>query len=330
MVSLVFGYVRVSTVEQETGFGREAQTERILRYCQEKNLQAPEIINESKSGESVITRHELNSMLARAETAAEQGALVHIVFAGLDRLTRDLIDQEAVTSRCFRTGVRLHSTMESENDTLDPSHAGDPMRTAIRQFFGIIHQLDKAIIQRRLDGGLAKKATTGGFTGGRVPFGYQSVNRELEIDEGQAPVVRQVFAMHAKGVDMAGIAGLIASTWPEDCRHWKKQQISRIVAKRELYEKGQYRPRGGVLTVTRPELVILHGDEEAAVVGADALDWERLPDPIRLSVLAIAIGRPEEEIKRVIVSSGTVVRWRRSEAYIPLESARRVVKVLLD
>ena len=322
---LVQGYVRVSSVEQEQGFGPEAQADRIHRYASEKGLEPVQISHESKSGESLTNRFELHGVLARAEAAVEQGGEAHIIFPGLDRLTRDLIDQEGVVTRSFRTGVRLHSTLPSENDTLDPAYAGDPMRTAIRQFFGVINQLDRAIIQRRLDGGLARKAAGGGFTGGRVPFGYRSVDQELVIDPEGAPVVRRIFALARHGVDQGTIAAIIAGEAPA-CRHWRKQQVSRVLEREPLYARGVYRPRGGDLEVSRPDLVILVGEEgPQAAVG---VDWSKLPDPVRLSGLVVMLGRPEAELRSLISQHGLLVRWRGKQPLVPLASVARLRDLL--
>lgn len=322
---LVLGYVRVSTIEQESGFGRQAQASRIEAYCTDHGLSDLELTYESQSGESIAKRLELHRVLARAEAAVDSGMQAHVVFAGLDRLTRDLIDQEAVTTRCFRTGVRLHSTLGAENDTLDPSYAGDPMRTAIRQFFGIINQLDRAIIQRRMDGGLAKKAGEGGFTGGRIPFGYRSSNRELEIDPDATSAVQRVFELHAAGLDQASVAAVVSKEYPEKCGHWRKQQIGRVLDRRELYAQGLYRPRGGTGHLHRPDLILLRVESPGRAPRPSAdIDWARMPDPVRLVGLATLLGVPEIELTQLIQANNLLVRWRRSAAFVPKKTAQRL------
>lgn len=318
---LVLGYVRVSAVEQEQGFGPEEQTRRIHAYCEERDLGTPEIIYESKSGESIIKRAELHMLLARAEAAVEDDCEVHIAFPGLDRLARNLIDQESVVTRSQRCGIRIHSTLSSENDTLDPAYADDPMRVAIRQFFGIINQLDRAIIQRRLDGGLARKAAAGGFTGGRLPFGYRSQDQEIEIDEEQAAVVRRIFAAAEHGLDQGTIASIVGSQWPTLCGHWHKRQVGRILARKDLYCGGRYRPRMGAQEIDRPDLIIVTGDEDFEPTG---FDWDRLPDPVRLEGLATLLQITPEALREIVTLNGFLVHNRRSGVYFPKKSALAV------
>lgn len=315
------GYVRVSTIEQEQGYGRDVQIDRVKAYAASKGLPEPQIYQESKSGEKLFTREELHQMLARAEVCAEQGIETHIIIPGLDRLTRDLIDQEGVVLRCFDRGIRLHSTFESENDVLDPRYAGDPMRTAIRQFFGIIHQLDKAIIQRRLDGGLAKKASEGGFTGGRTPIGYKSVNNELMIDEATAPIIRQIFALHKQGVDQETIAGIISGTFSGN---FTRRRICSIISREDLYLKGYYRPRLAQEYTVRPDLIIGAGEE----IIVEDIDWDAMPQTVRLPAVALMAQVPYTKAEAEAINAGIMVKWRKRAAYISKQDARKLVDAL--
>lgn len=325
---LTLGYVRVSSIEQEQGFGPEAQAERIKQYAAEKGLGLPELHFESKSGESILNRLELHLVLARAETVAEEGGEAHVIVPGLDRLTRDLIDQESIVTRCLDKGVRLHSTLEAENDTLDPAYSKDPMRTAIRQFFGIIHQLDRAIIQRRLDGGLARKAAAGGFTGGRIPFGYRSVDRELVVDPDTAPIIRQMFALKVRGIDLGTIAGVLANQHPQFCGKWGKQTVSRALAREPLYRQGVFKPRGGELQVTRPDLVILEPDDAPEPVDA-SFDWAKVPKTMRLSSLAVLLETTEETLKALISENGLLVTYKGASPLVPRRTAEKLHELVI-
>lgn len=321
---LLLGYVRVSTVDQESGYGPDQQAHTIQKYCEQAGLGEPEIIQESRSGESTVQRHELNMLLARAEAAAESDIEVHVVFPGLDRLSRNLIDQESVVIRCQENRIRLHSALGSENDTLDPAYSDDPMRVAIRQFWGIINQLERAIIQRRMDGGLMRKAQEGGFTGGRPPFGYRSVNHELQVSPRAAEVVRRVFGLASVGVDQRSIAAIVAREHPDLCNHWHKRQVGRLLEKADLYRHGIYRPRGGAQERHRPDLVILtEGSEQDAPVEVE-LDWDRLPDTVPLPTLALMLNTSEDSLRLVISREGIVVRHRRGTLSVAKHQARRL------
>ena len=328
MTTTVLGYVRVSTIEQERGFGPDVQRAAIQRYCQDQGLPEPDIHHESRSGEELTKRAELHLVLALAESAAEDGVEAHIVFFSLDRLTRALVDQEAVVTRCHKTGVRLHSTDPSERDTLDPAFADDPMRVAIRQFFGIIHQLERSIIARRLKGGLKRKGAIGGFCGGRAPFGYRIEHRELVVDDHQAPVVRRVFRLHDAGLELSGIAAIIAREWPA-LRHWGKQQVRRVLGRRDLYAQGRYRPRDAEQVTTRPELVVLDDrSEDALPEPTGEPDWSTVPDPMSLAGVSMLLRTDEERLRELISQRQLLVRWRGTSAHVPLATVKRMYGLL--
>jgi DNA invertase Pin-like site-specific DNA recombinase len=325
---LVIGYVRVSTIEQEGGYGPEVQRSHILAYCERNKLGAPEIIEESASAESLSGRKELLGILARAQREQEAGTQVHIVFRSSDRLARELMDQEGVVANAFAKGYRLHSTLPHEADLFDPAYAGDPMRRAIRQFFGIFNQLDKAIIQQRLDGGLYTKAAQGGSTGGRYPFGYRGVNGDITIDPLEAPAVNLVFSAHAKGLDLASIAAVAAQTYPEMCRHWSKAQVKRILDRRDLYCGGMYRSRLAIQPTHHPELVIVRSDYEH--VAPTTVDLESLPDPCALSAASLCLGESPAHLQRILSEQRLPVLHRGTRLLLPRPTLRILAQEVMS
>jgi DNA invertase Pin-like site-specific DNA recombinase len=315
---LVIGYVRVSSVEQEEGFGPEIQEAAIRDYCRGKSLPDPEIVCESKSGESLLSRHEIKLILVRAEEAREQGIEAHIIFYKLDRLAREVTDQESVVARALSRGFRLHSTMNAEADTLNPAYAGDAMRVAIRQFFGIVNQLERATIQMRLDGGLHAKAKTGGSTGGRLPTGYMAVNKQIVIDPVEAEAVARVFALDATGIDLVGICVIVAREFPAVCGHWKKGFVSRLLKRRKLYQHGLYRTRLGVEEKPCPELIIFHPERpQQAPRPTGRIPWDELPEEIPMMMATLLLHETEGWVKRYVEAHGVTVTWKKGRMLLP-------------
>lgn len=73
--------------------------------------------------------------------------------------------------------------------------SSDPMRKALRQFMGIVSELEKAFITMRLSGGRINKARNGGFAGGAAALGYRAEEKELKIDPEHAETVKVIFRM---------------------------------------------------------------------------------------------------------------------------------------
>lgn len=322
-----FGYVRVSAIEQEGGHGPEVQAAAIRAYCLAKALGEPEIVHESASGESITGRKEFVALLAQARELVDAGEQVAIVFRSSDRLARDLMDQESVVATSFATGFRLHSTQPHEADLFDPKFARDPMRAAIRQFFGIFNQLDRAIIQQRLDGGLFMKASQGGSTGGRYPFGYHGVNGEITPCPEEVPAVQRCFECASAGLDLGSTAAILAREFADVCGGWTKTQVKRVLDRRALYVDGMYRSRLAVAETHRPDLAIVKLPEGATALASRApvdaaIDWTTVPDPVAAHALALLIGQPVPWLQAQATALGLVVRWRKTRMLFPHASAR--------
>lgn len=325
---LVLGYIRVSSIEQEQGFGPEIQESAIREYCSANELVEPEIVHESKSGESLLSRHEVKVALNRVEMARESGQEAHLVFYKLDRLARDVLDQETVVGRALSKGFRLHSTFSAEADTLNPAYAGDPMRVAIRQFFGIYNQLERATIQLRLDGGLHLKAKSGASTGGRMPFGYWSLNNEIAVEPTEAAAVRRAFELADRGVDLVGSLSLIVHEFPDLCGHWQKGFLWRVLQRRDLYQHGLYKTRLGVVPTSRPELVI-YRPVEGVPVGVPVIrevNWAKVREPVQVLTLSLLCGATESWIKRLVSDRRLAAKWSKGRMQFDKATAQQVAQ----
>lgn len=327
---LILGYVRVSSIEQEQGFGPEVQEEAIRAHAASMGKdRAVEFVHESVSAESIVARVELKQLLHRAKDAQSQGIETHIIMYRLDRLARNLTDQETVVGFALKHGFRLHSTFAAESETLDPAYAGDPMRVLIRQVFGAFAQLDRANIQARLDGGLAAKAKTGGATGGRTPFGYMTRDNDIIVDPIAAPIVIRVFELSRQGLDQASIAAMCAREFPLRCSTWGKCNISRMLKRRRLYGHGLYRSRAGVNEVERPELRILPEREGVTAVAnaGGPVDWSRFPDPIATGTLSMLIDRPYAWIQKHVSAHSFAVQWLKGRMLLKRSDARLLERI---
>ena len=328
---LVIGYVRISSIEQAQGFGKEVQEDAVREYALANDLPNIEIIEESASAESLAQRKELRQIISRVKASQESGTPAHIIFYRLDRLARNLTDQEAVVVQALQHGYRLHSTYSAENDCLDPAYAGDPMRTAIRQVFGIFAQLERATIQGRMDSGLHAKAKTGGSTGGGTPFGYVKFNNDIVVNDAHKPAVIRLFQLHERGLDLAGTAAVLAREFPEVCGHWTKTYVLRALKRRDVYQHGLYRSRVGVDAVARPELVILPADLSSVKAPQRrdvAIDWTTVADPVALNTLALLLRVTPAHVQRCVTDEGLVVSWTKGRMLLPHTSAQRVEQAL--
>ncbi len=198
------GYARVSTLRQKEAETIGKQIFDLNKYCQDNgHVMPPDLVfcEEGVSGsDGMDDRPAMNALLDYMALHAEiDGILIY----QLDRLARDIVIQERFIQDCQKMGKRLLSVAEPDLDSTDPT------RVLIRHLLGAVSQYEKGNIARRMTGGKLKKARSGGFVGGAVPYGYRSVLGELQVDGDKSPVVSEIFRLHHNGESLSEIARIL-------------------------------------------------------------------------------------------------------------------------
>ncbi len=85
------------------------------------------------------------------------------------------------------------------------------MRTAIRQITGVIHQLDRAMIAKRLRDGRHHKRDAGGYAGGRPPYGWRAEGGALVEDDAEQATIRRARELRADGLSLRQTAERLAA-----------------------------------------------------------------------------------------------------------------------
>ena len=160
--------------------------------------------------------------------AAIAGRFSVLLLEGLDRLSRDQVEQERIVRRLEHRGVRIVGVSDGYD-----SAAG--ARKLIRGMRGLVNEIYLDDLRAKTHRGLAGQVRRG-FHAGGLSYGYRSVvagvdtrgepvGHRLEIDQKQADVVRWIFARYAEG--------------------WSCQRLAH-----DLNARGVRGPRGGAWSVS--------------------------------------------------------------------------------
>lgn len=190
------GYIRCSTQEQDEKFGVEAQRSAIWRFARENGY---EIVAWNKDVISGVSdeRPELNKILYGDDVVNPPFEAV-IVFKS-DRLARDTKLYFYYLYLLEKKGVKLLSVEENFGD--------DEMFANIyRSMMLFVAEQERKNIALRTSKGRKIKAIVGGYAGGRCPFGYKAVNGQLVVNEDEAKIVKEIFAMYNDNVSQNAIA----------------------------------------------------------------------------------------------------------------------------
>lgn len=248
----VASYIRVSTEAQAgpDAFGLEAQRNSITSYAQRMGYGIAAWYEDAGISGSTMNRPALQRLLADAAAHKFDG----VVFAKLDRLSRSLLNTLQILNALVAVKVWIMSVAENF-DTSTPSGM------MYFQLLGMFAENERRVITERLSSGRLAKARQGGYAGGRAPMGYTATRggKALIIEDEKANIVREVFALRAKGMTMQRISDEFNALGMEthQGKKWHSVQVKRVLDRASLY-KGQYN-YGGIKTERGKQDCILTG-----------------------------------------------------------------------
>lgn len=186
-------YMRVSTNGQtgEDAFGLDAQREEIVKYCKANDITIVDwFIDEGVSGADP-RKPGLDEIIAGAVT---NPPIEMVVTAKNDRISRKVEYYYAYKIKLQEIGISIVSVAED--------FGRESMFTPILEALtAAMAEVERGMITARTSGGRKVKASRGGYSGGRTPYGYvvDKNIRGMVIDEEQAKVVRYIFDMKQNG-----------------------------------------------------------------------------------------------------------------------------------
>jgi site-specific DNA recombinase len=173
-------YTRISTDEVNQPYSLGAQSERLASYvASQEDWELVGTFTDQMSG-AKLERPGLTNALRAAKAGRFDVLLVYRV----DRLSRSVRELAEVLETLDAAGVGFRSATEPFDTT---SLAGRMMV----QMLGVFAEFERATIIDRVIAGMERKASQGGWCGGRHPFGYRAAKGEgtLDVDEPASPLI---------------------------------------------------------------------------------------------------------------------------------------------
>ena len=228
------GYIRVSTERQadDDKYGIEVQKQAILLYANDNGYNIVDWKIDTISG-AKDDRPALNEILYGDNITNPPFEAV-IVFKN-NRMARDTKMYFYYLYTLEKRNIKLLSTREEFPE-------GSDMANIYCALFQFVAEQERKNIALRTNKGRSIKASCGGYSGGRRPYGYKVVDGVLVIDEQEAPIVRFIFEKNEEGVSMLGITELLekAGYQTRSGKRFQVSTIKSILGNRPLYE-GMYK-----------------------------------------------------------------------------------------
>ena len=195
-ISKVAIYARVSTEEQaKEGFSIAAQLQTLRQYAQIYNWEVvDEYVDEGISGKSVKGRPEMKRLIKDVEHEGFDAVIVWKI----SRLSRNMLETLMILDKFEKYNVKFISYSEN----FDTS---SPIGRLVLQIMASIAEMERNTLAENVKLGMKQRALEGRWNGG-VVFGYDTVKKELVINEKEAEVVQLIYHMYAGGKGLRAIS----------------------------------------------------------------------------------------------------------------------------
>lgn len=160
-----------------------------------------------------------------------QGGIDVIAVYRLDRVSRSMLDFLQLQARCEKLGVKFVSISERLDTTTAMGVFGIQLVMAVAQ-------LERGQTSERVRDKTAAARDRGLWTGGRPPLGFDSRDGKLVVNEAEAAVVREIFALYLRLGSLADLVGEVAA------RGWRNKAWTNRLGKSAggaSFDKGRLR-----------------------------------------------------------------------------------------
>lgn len=194
----IFGYVRVSTeVQKEKGYGLEAQTKALEKYCAENNYELVQVFkDEGLTGAEdnedfnldLMLRDGLNDLLGSLATVKK------VLVLNTSRLWRNDTAKVIVRKKIMQSKADVIS-IEQPNYSV---YKKDPNEILVNGMMELLDEYDRLSLNIKLSSGRREKARSGVKSCGTAPLGYKwihdgVVKPVIVIDEETSSIVTSIF-----------------------------------------------------------------------------------------------------------------------------------------
>ncbi len=228
-------YTRKSTtagLEQDFN-SLDAQREACEAYIRNQEAQGWTLLPESYDDGGFTGANTERPAFQHLMVDVEAGKIDVIVTYKVDRLSRSLLDFARIIEIFERHGVSFVSVTQN----FSTADAMGRLTLSLLMSFSVFER--EMIAERTRDKMLASRKR-GKWTGGTVPFGYQSVDKKLVVVENEAAVVREIFSLYLETRSSLAVArslnerGLLKTvkgknSLPKPARAWTVQSVGQIL-----------------------------------------------------------------------------------------------------
>lgn len=194
-------YLRVSTEAQTEKYGLELQKQKIIEFCEKRNIVIGKWYIDGGFSGSRLERPQITELLLDAQN----GLIEQVFIYKLDRMSRDVVDTLTLLYKILpQYGVKITSMTEE----LSFETPMDKVMVGVNALMG---QYEREVIYMRTRAGMLERVKRGLWMGGgKAPFGYWYDRNDgiLHPKQEEADIVRQIYELYINGMSCEKICCL--------------------------------------------------------------------------------------------------------------------------
>lgn len=195
----VIGYCRVSTADQaDNGVSLDAQTERIQTWSAAHGFEVRQIlVDRGLSGGRSDNRPALQEALRMVSRGDS------LVVYSLSRLARSTRDTLSIAETLERKGADLVSLSER----IDTTSSTGKM---VFRLLAVLSEFERDVVSERTSMAMRHLRSCGRYTGGHEPYGFRSVEGELQAIPEEIEVIHLIRRLREDGASLRSISSLLS------------------------------------------------------------------------------------------------------------------------
>ena len=167
----------------------------------------------------------------RLLTDIDEGKIDVVVVYKVDRLSRSLLDFAKLMERFGAAGTSFVSVTQNFS-------TADAMGRLTLNMLMSFAEFEREMIGERTRDKIAAARRKGKWTGGPIPFGYTVKEKRLVVNDDEAVLVREIFALYLEQRSALAVARILnerhlsSKSDPADdgkCRTWTKANVLRLI-----------------------------------------------------------------------------------------------------
>jgi len=243
-------YARYSS-ERQTEQSIEGQLRVCNEYAERNGLRIVETYIDRATTGTNDNRPAFQKMLKDSDGNASWEIV--LVYA-IDRFGRNAIEVAVNKQRLKKNHKTLISATQRTSDNIDGSRNLDGI--LLENVYIGLAEYYSAELSQKVSRGLQENRNKGLFTGGRIPYGYNIVDKKVTVNDEQASVVLEMFNMYANGAMAKDIIAVLEERGlSHNGRTFLPNAIYNILHNEKYI--GRYTIHGKVYTNTYPPIVPL-------------------------------------------------------------------------